>query len=151
MARRPPPQPGGDGVEGPEGARGVGVGVQIDAKRPAFRGVQARVIDLVEEVLQGPGQIAEVDRASEQVSVRGEHLHRSCGQSRPHLQVDALDCRVARPSSTARCKAWVAGDTVWCTTSRVFNPASAYLVSALSAVPAYSSAARQQYHATTER
>ena len=61
-------------VQGPEGAGGVVVGVQVDAERTAPGGVQARVVDLVEEVLEGAGEIPEVDRASEQVAIGLQHL-----------------------------------------------------------------------------
>src|ERR1700722_14090927 len=48
---RPPAQPGHDGVESSEGAGGVVVGVQVDPEWAAAGGLEARVVDLVEEVL----------------------------------------------------------------------------------------------------
>ncbi len=77
-----PLQPGHDGVEGPQGAGGVVVGVQVHAEGTPPGGVQARVVDLVEEMLEGAGEVAEVDGASEQVAVRVQYVDGRGGQGR---------------------------------------------------------------------
>jgi hypothetical protein len=66
-------------------------------RRPGF-GVEARVIDLVEEVLERAGHVADVRRSAEHERVRGEHVGNGRGQRGGGDDVDPRfgELRVAR-------------------------------------------------------
>src|SRR4051812_45016672 len=57
-----PAQGAGDRADRPQRARGVVVAVHVDAVRQPDGGLQARVVDGVEEVLEGAGHVADVRR-----------------------------------------------------------------------------------------
>jgi hypothetical protein len=56
-------------------------------RRPGL-GVEARVVDLVEEVLERAGHIADVRRRAEHERVRGEHVNSGRGQGGGDHDVD---------------------------------------------------------------
>ena len=58
----PPAQAGGDDLDRAHRADGVARPVDEETKRALGRGLQARVVDLVEEVLQGTGHVSDVGR-----------------------------------------------------------------------------------------
>ena len=60
-------------------------------------GVQARVVDLIDEVLQRSGHVPEVGRRAQHEAVGRQHVDRRGRQCRAHDHLDPLDGVVARP------------------------------------------------------
>src|SRR5690606_13153431 len=69
-----PAEAGGDGGQRAYGALRALVAVQPRAERAAPRGVEDLVVGAIEGVLERPGEIAEIDRAAEQIAVRGQEI-----------------------------------------------------------------------------
>lgn len=92
-----PLQTGGDLVERGQRPGGVVVAVHVGAERSSHSGVEAGVVDDVEEVLEGPREVAQVDGAAEQVRVSLEHVEGARGERRAHHHLHPVDRRVPRP------------------------------------------------------
>jgi hypothetical protein len=71
--------------------------MDVDAVGPAGRGLEARVVDGVEEVLESARHVTEVGRGPQQVAVRLEHVDGGGAERRAHLDVDPLDLGIGRP------------------------------------------------------
>src|SRR5580698_8411707 len=92
--RRPdlaPLQAGGDRLHGAHGTAGIGGAVHVQAVRPSPGGLQARVVDAIEEMLEGTRHVPDVGRGAEQVGVSLQHVDRGRGQGRADDNLDAFD------------------------------------------------------------
>src|SRR4029453_5534611 len=78
-----PAQRAGDPLDRRERAGGVVVPVDVDAVGQSDGGVEAGVVDGVEEVLESAGHVADVGRRPEQDAVGGEQVRRTGRQGRP--------------------------------------------------------------------
>ena len=119
LLRQLPPQARGDRVDRQHRAGRVVVAVDVDAERAADGRVEARVVDLVEEVLERAGHVAEVGRRAEEVAVGLEHVDRGRGERGARHHVDALDAIVRRAVRTASNIECSDGDGVWWTISNL--------------------------------
>ena len=93
-----PAQRAGDPPDGGQCPGGVVVAVHVDAVRQADGRLEARVVDGVEEVLEGAGHVADVRRGAEQDAVGGEQVGGSGRQRGPEHEVDVVHQRDALPN-----------------------------------------------------
>lgn len=68
--------PGGDPVHRPLGPLGALVAVQPQPERSPTGGIEQLVVALVERMLEGTRDVAEVRRATQEVTVGLQHLDR---------------------------------------------------------------------------
>jgi hypothetical protein len=71
--------------------------VDVEAVRSALGGLAARIVDLVEEVLERARHVADVGRGTEHEPVGGQHIGRVRDQRRPDLHLDPFDLVGTRP------------------------------------------------------
>src|SRR5207302_893824 len=91
-----PLQPGGDRLHGPHGTGRVVVAVHVQAVGTSGGGVQARIVDLIEEVLEGARDVAQVGGRPEEVAVGVQHVEGRRRQRRSAHHLDILDARIGR-------------------------------------------------------
>jgi hypothetical protein len=65
--------------------------MHVKAVGPPPGRLQARVVDAIEEVLEGAGHIADIGGGAEEIAVRLEHIGGRRRQGGPDDHLDALD------------------------------------------------------------